>query len=283
MSKEPSIQHAAAVGVDLGASLTKLAIRDEHGDQELRLLPAGSGEELLQLLADLDPERIGLTGAGATGLAQSLGGEPVAVNEFAAWGRGATLLLRAQGLDTREPFLLVSMGTGTSAMQCDGMTVNRVGGTALGGGTVLGLGSLLIGESEFERLAELAAKGDRRNVDLLVGDIYRPGEIALIGDATAASFGKRQTREERPSDEDLAHAIMGLVAENVALLCVALAAAQQTKRVVYGGSPLRGNDPLRDILIGTTKVFGREGIRLDNGEFAGALGALALIRVGQEA
>lgn len=269
-----------SVGIDLGASLTKLAIRQEDGQRELRMFPSEDEAELLRGLGELKPERVGLTGAGAARLAQRLGGEPVAVNEFAAWGRGARQLLRRQDQLSDDAFLLVSVGTGTSAMLCGGGAVNRLGGTALGGGTVLGLGALLVGERNFASLTELARRGDRRKVDLLVGDIYRPGEIPLISDATAAAFGKRSTREETPAREDLAHAIMGLVGENVALLCAALAAGAQLKRIVYGGTTLRANEPLRAILLGTTAAFGREPIHLEDGEFAGALGALALVRDG---
>jgi type II pantothenate kinase len=69
---------------------------------------------------------------------------------------------------------------------------------------------------------------------------------------------------------------MGLVGENVALICAGLAAAHGVRRVVYGGSTLRGNKPLRDVLALITAAFGREPVLLDAGEFAGALGALEL-------
>ncbi len=267
-----------AMGVDLGASLAKLAIRHGPGERELRLLPAEDEGAVLGAVEELAPQRVGLTGAGATGLAGRLPGEPLLVNEFAAWGRGAAVLLDQREGGETEPFLLVSLGTGTSVMLCDGVAVSRIGGTALGGGTVLGLGALLVGEASFERLATLATQGDRRRVDLLVGDIYEPGQIALIGDATAAAFGKPGIRGEPPAAEDLAQAIMGLVGENVALLCSALASAHQVKRIVFGGSTLRHNGALRAILLGTTAAFGREPVSLDDGEFAGALGALALVR-----
>ena len=232
------------------------------------MLSSGELDRLQELVEGLRPDRVGVTGAGASALSAQLTSRPIAVNEFAAWGRGAGRLLREQGQNPTEPFLLVSLGTGTSVMLCRGATVSRVGGTALGGGTVLGLGSLLLGEGTFSRIAELAGRGDRRKVDLLVGD------------ATASAFGKRSIRQEAPRAEDLAHAIMGLVGENVALLCTALAAAQQTRRIVFGGTTLRANAPLRDILLATTAAFGREPVHLEQGEFAGALGALALVREG---
>ena len=154
--------------------------------------------------------------------------------------------------------------------------VTRVGGTALGGGAIVGLGSALCRERDFDAIAALAARGDRRRVDLLVSDIYRPGEIALAGDATAANFGKPRVHAGTPAREDLANAIMGLVGENVALICTGLAAAHGVRRIVYGGSTLRGNSALRLVLTLITAAFGREALFLEDGEFAGAIGALEL-------
>jgi type II pantothenate kinase len=185
-------------------------------------------------------------------------------------------LLAAQRPDVNEPYLLVSLGTGTSVLLAQGLSVSRVGGTALGGGTVMGLGGLLLAGAAFADIIALAARGDRRRVDLLVSDIYRPGEIALAGDATAANFGKPRVHAGAPTPEDLANAIMGLVGENVALICTGLAAAHGVRRIVYGGSTLRGNSALRLVLALITAAFGREALFLEDGEFAGAIGALEL-------
>ena len=71
-----------------------------------------------------------------------------------------------------------------------GDEVFRIGGTALGGGTLFGLGAALTGSTSFDQVIELASGGDRRNVDLLVSDIYPSGELPLPGDLNAASFAK---------------------------------------------------------------------------------------------
>ena len=266
---------AFGMGVDVGASLAKLAVRDGAAIRN-ELLPASALDLLAERVASIAPRRLGITGAGASELARRVPGESVRVTEFAAWGAGVRRLLAEQRPDVSEPYLLVSLGTGTSVLLAQGMGVSRVGGTALGGGTLMGLGGLLLGGASFEEIIALAAKGDRRRVDLLVSDIYRPGEIALLGDATAANFGKPRVHAGAPQASDLSHAIMGLVGENVALICTALAAAHGVRRIVYGGSTLRGNPTLLDVLTLITAAFGREPIFLDGGEFAGALGALEL-------
>lgn len=265
-----------AVGIDSGASLTKVAIRS--GNETLhRVLPAGDAGPAEKLVGELAPRRIGITGGGAPELARRLGSDAVRVNEFAAWGAGAAALLGAEGREAPHPFLLVSLGTGTSVMLADRSSVNRVGGTALGGGTVMGLGALLLGRANFDEICALAARGDRRNVDMLVSDIYRPGEIALTGDLTAANFGKPGlSLSTKPKPEDIAAAIMGLVGENVALICAGLAAPHGVHHVVFGGSTLRENPALRGVLHEITRAFGRDPVFLERGEYAGAVGALEL-------
>jgi len=263
------------VGVDAGASLAKLAIL-ESGRLHTELLPADDPGRIQRRLLDLRPRRVGLTGGGAARLERHFPDASVRVDEFEAWGSGAQRLLGNPQAWKKEPYLLVSLGTGTSVMLVEDGVARRIGGTGLGGGTVMGLGTLLLRCDDFGVLTQLAARGDRRQVDLLVSDIYGPGEIPLGGDLTAANFGKPalDPRAGRRRREDLAHAIMGLVGENVALVCAGLAAASPAQRVVFGGSTLRGNPALREVLQQVTALLGRSALFLENGEFAGALGAL---------
>jgi type II pantothenate kinase len=262
--------------VDAGATLIKLAIRGLGGDMELDTLPAAAFDEAARRLSAARPQRVGLTGGGALRIARLLASDTACVNEFEAWREGARQMLEREGLGAAR-FLLVSVGTGTSAMLVDAGAVRRVGGTALGGGTLVGLGAALLGTGEFARIAALAARGDRRRVDLLVSDIYPEGELPLPGRINAASFAKlARDPGRRAQASDLAHALMGLVGENVALICAGLAAAAGVERIVFGGSALRANPALTAILGGACRALGRDPVFLPEGEFAGALGALAL-------
>jgi len=283
----PSSPHSATpsgtggpvrLGVDVGATLAKLAIARGEGRVEYRLAPAHAIERLALEVEGLAPGQIGVTGGGALPLSRSLSLDTAPVGEFEAWGAGSHALLKKAGRATGEPHLLVSLGTGTSAMLVDGQRVTRLGGTALGGGTLLGLGAALTGVADFDRLVALAEGGDRRRVDLLVSDIYRAGDLPLPGGLTAASFGKLAdpARRDPPAARDLAHAIIGLVGENVGLICCALAVAAGVERIVFGGTTLRGNPTLVEILRGLCAGMGREAIFLRDGEFAGALGALEI-------
>jgi type II pantothenate kinase len=266
------------LGIDVGATLAKLAIAQGEGRAQTRLVPAHAIERLALEVEGLRPVRVGLTGGGAPSLARSLSLDTTAVGEFEAWGAGSHALLTEEGRATGERHLLVSLGTGTSVMLVDGKQVTRMGGTPLGGGTVLGLGAVLTGVTDFEGLLALAAQGDRRRVDLLVADIYRDGNLPLPGEITASSFAKLAgaARHEPADPRDLAHAVLGLVGENVGLVCGALALVANVERVVFGGSTLRTNPTLVEILRRVCTAFGRKAIFLRSGEFAGALGALEL-------
>ena len=268
----------ATLGADVGATLTKLATRGDDGALQFRLVPSHAIEQVAREVESFRAERLGLTGGGAPDLASILGLDTAVVGEFDAWRRGAEALLRRQDQVAEGPYLLVSLGTGTSALLVHGEQVSRAGGTALGGGTILGLGAALTGRAGFDELIDLATRGDRRKVDLLVSDIYRAGDSPLPGDLNASSFAKlaRCPDAERPKPCDLAHALMGLVGENVGLICNGLAAAARVVRIVFGGTTLRNNPLLMGILAGLGAAQGHEVVFLRDGEYTGALGALEL-------
>jgi type II pantothenate kinase len=274
--RHPQRSPPAAAGADVGATLVKLALRDARGVTATLALPAEAIDEVAERIREVAPGRVGLTGGGAPRLAERVAQPTITVGEFEAWAAGARALLE-EDLPPAERFLLVSMGTGTSIMLVEPEGVSRVGGTALGGGTVVGLGAAMLGERDFEAIAALARDGDRRRVDLLVSDIYPDGDSPLPGDVNAASFGKLARPGAPPVDRrDLAHAIMALVGENVGLLCSGLASRHGVAHIVFGGSTLRGNARLAEIVGGLCRVLGHQPLFPSEGQYAGALGALAL-------
>ena len=186
---------AGTAGIDVGATLCKLALRRDGW--ETATCPSSDLDAARAVVERWRPARVVATGGGADALGDTVAGVAVAhVSEFEAWARGAPLLAREEGLDLPARYLLVSLGTGTSVLSLDDGRVGRVGGTALGGGTVMGLGRLLLGVESFAELAALAQRGDRRTVDLLVGDVYRGDGAPLLRDLTAASFAKLEQNTE---------------------------------------------------------------------------------------
>lgn len=257
------------VGIDAGATLCKLALSSERLQTEL--FPSTELEAVRARIERWGPEYIVATGGGARKLGGEIAGVQVQwVPEVDAWARGAPLLARREGVELPERYLLVSLGTGTSVVEVRGDDAVRVGGTALGGGTLLGLGQLLLGIGSFREVTELAARGNRQQVDLLVGDIYPDGGAPLAPEVTAANFGKLASTRR----EDLAQALMGLVGENIGLICGGLAQTHGLDTVVYGGSPLTDNPLLQQTLSLVTRAFGGTVHLPASAAFCGAVGAV---------
>ncbi|CAF3994663.1 unnamed protein product [Rotaria magnacalcarata] len=75
--------------------------------------------------------------------------------------------------DTKQPFLLVNIGSGISILHVDSnRNYRRITGTSIGGGTFLGLCCLLTGCSSYDEAIKLATEGDSTKIDKLVRDIY---------------------------------------------------------------------------------------------------------------
>eukprot|EP00055_Hartaetosiga_balthica_P005032 m.14108 g.14108 ORF g.14108 m.14108 type:complete len:808 (+) comp4255_c0_seq1:75-2498(+) len=92
------------------------------------------------------------------------------------------------------PYLLVNIGSGVSIIKVNSNTsYERVDGSAVGGGTFLGLASLLTHVKRFGDILSMADEGACGNVDMLVKDIYgesTPPSLGLNPDITASCFGK---------------------------------------------------------------------------------------------
>ncbi len=267
-------------GVDIGATLAKTVVVPTGAGLEsfeTFVCPSSDLPALAAFLASRPPLRLAATGAGAQRLASLVRATEsvVLADQFEAWGEGERILLHKADFTPTTPHYLVSLGTGTSILRIgqEGH-VSRAGGTGLGGGTLRGFGQLLLGQADHEALTSLAFQGDRRRVDLLVRDLYPSGEIGLQGDLTASNLGRIASRDAR----DVANAITGLVGENVGLLAAALSKQEAVPfplDIVYAGSTLRQNVALRDVLAFATSVGGARARFLPNGEFVGAVGALA--------
>ena len=69
--------------------------------------------------------------------------------------------------------ILVSIGSGVSIIKVSAFdSYERVAGTMIGGGTLIGLSNLLTGVRDFDKIIEMASRGDHTKVDMMVRDIY---------------------------------------------------------------------------------------------------------------
>lgn len=189
------------------------------------------------------------------------------------------------------PFLLVNMGSGVSVLRVDWnqsqVCFERVGGTACGGATFLGLSKLLTSARTFEEALDLARRGNREAVDKTVADIYGQSgskDLGLPGNLTAASFGKLggsmfADKDEYPSEEDVASSLLTLVTQAATVLAKAyatqLGVADGMKRVFFAGGFPTGNPQAREAIADSLRNLGGQAHFLAHSDFLGAIGSLS--------
>jgi type II pantothenate kinase len=177
-----------------------------------------------------------------------------------------------ESIPLNEKFLLVNIGTGTSWFGIDGDHYERVLGSGIGGGTFMGLGKIFAELTDFSKLVELSSKGERDKVDLLVKDIYFPEEPPIPGELTASNFAKSGIEESSPADRMAA--VTNMISETITLLTVQASSLQNIKKVVFIGSTLSGNKPLRNSIDYYIRMSGLNPVFLPDGEYSGAIGAM---------
>lgn len=235
------------IGIDVGGSTTKIVgFKDVDGKREIFAPQFISANDPLtstygafgkftdeNRIAISDIDRVFMTGVGSSYIKRNLYGiDCIRVPEFTCIGRGGLYL---SGLDDA---LIVSMGTGTAivhASKCDGM--KYLGGTGVGGGTLVGLSKLMCGAESIEHIVEIASTGNLANVDLRIKDMTAKDALGgLPGDMTAANFGNVSEIAEKG---DVALGILNMVYEAVAMVSVFAARQAGVKDIVLTGNLTR--------------------------------------------
>ena len=179
-----------------------------------------------------DVARLAVTGGRSRTLPEAWSGVPlVKVAEPEAIGRGGLALA---GL---RRALVISCGTGTAMVMADRDlgTYRHVSGTAVGGGTLVGLGHALLGERDAQALADLAADGDASGVDTTLGEVLGGGVGDLPPEATAVNLGRLVDLAGPPARADLAAGLVAMVAQVIALLAINAARAHDLADVIATG------------------------------------------------
>ncbi|MDF2040046.1 type II pantothenate kinase [Cytobacillus oceanisediminis] len=261
----------AKIGIDAGGSLLKMAF-EEHGQIHYKSYSIDELYSSMNWLKMTAPDApIALTGGKAEYLQKEFFQNARIIPEFESSSIGASYLMKQDGI-SYENFLLINIGTGTSICLKKEGDISRLSGSGVGGGTLMGLGRLLTGEKDFSKLVSLAGSGKAEHADLMVKDIYSPFDSPLDGSLTASNFGK--IKDDQVSKEDKAASLTNMVAETIVLLSTQAAVQHQIDDIIYIGSTLRHNAPLKHLLEKYTAMLGKKPTFIQNGASCGALGAL---------
>lgn len=234
------------IGIDVGGSTTKIVGFKKDGERREIIAPQfiSANDPLTATygafgkftdenrIAIADIERVYMTGVGSSYIKRNLYGiDCIRVPEFTCIGRGGLYL---SGLSDA---LVVSMGTGTALVHASGSEMNYLGGTGVGGGTLVGLSKLMCGAESIEHITELAEGGDLANVDLRIKDMTAKDALGgLPGDMTAANFGNVSEIADKC---DVALGILNMVYETVAMVSVFAARQARASDVVLTGNLTR--------------------------------------------
>jgi len=208
---------AIVIGIDIGGSTTKIVGIQGNDPVTPMLVKAADPIASLfgafgkfvdhNLLELSDISRIMITGVGASFIDRPIYGLPTGkVEEFLSNGYGGLYL---SGL---ERAVICSMGTGTALVSAAGDEIEHMGGTGIGGGTILGLATRMLNVRDTEVVSQLAEGGNLSNVDLMVGDITQDLLPGLPPHTTASNFGRIK---EMATPSDIAAGILNLVFQSI--------------------------------------------------------------------
>ena len=225
----------------------------------------------------VDPDaalRIAVTGGRHKLLPASLGSSTViAVPEVTAIGRGGQALGLHEADDPSTPILVVSAGSGTAVVSARGSAYAHITGTGVGGGTMLGLGRLLLGTTDVAVIDAMAMRGDPNGVDLALRDVVSGPIGALPPDATAVNFGRIAQQEGAAHPDDLAAALLTLIGQVIAITAINAARAERMDRVVLIGH-MADMPSFRRVIAQVGAYYGMQVAVPEHAGFGTALGAL---------
>ena len=272
------------IGIDVGGTTTKIVgfRNNERGERELiepqfvratdpvtSIYGAFGKFTAENGLGLSDIERIMMTGAGSSNVRNGIYNLPChAVPEFSSSGIGGLYL---SGLTEA---IVVSMGTGTALIHAtredDKYNIEYLGGTGVGGGTLVGLSRRMLGVESIEHIEQLCADGNLDNIDLRIKDISQNHTYHGINEnLTAANFGKVS---DIATPSDLALGIANMVAETVAMMAIFAARSFRLKDIVLIGQ-LTKIDPIRNAFQGLSDSFGVRFIIPELAQFGTVIGA----------
>jgi type II pantothenate kinase len=231
------------VGIDIGSTTTKIVVIKENSiiaKTKTKALDAitsatgAFGKILMENNLDIhDIRKIIITGVGASNIKDDIFGIPTErIDEITAIGVGGKYLSK------RDNILITNIGTGTAIIETKNGKISHLGGTGVGGGTIIGLSKLLLDTTNFDHILNLADYGNIEQVDLLVKDIINSNIGFLNKEITASNFGKIQ---DTTTKEDLSFGIINMVFQVIGMISVFAAKSINCDTIIVTGNGSKNN------------------------------------------
>jgi type II pantothenate kinase len=263
------------LGIDIGGSTTKIVGYRQNrefvsavqvrAEDAMTSAYGAFGKFLKQNQLNItDIERIYLTGVGASQIGDDIFQiETRRVDEFRAIGVGGLALSR------KDEALVISMGTGTAFVRASKDGIQHIGGSGVGGGTIVGLCGKFVNASSFETITELASMGDLSNVDLMIKDIMSVDMGTLPPHLTASNFGKLR---DTASNADITLGIINMTLQTIGMLAVFATRNDTIRDIVLTGT-LTTLPQMRGIYPALEELYNLRFIVPEYSIYATAIGA----------
>ena len=268
------------VGFDFGISNTDIAIFQD-GKTSFHSTPSEHkkiSNELIKEILDIhsvslsEISLIGVTGGKSSDLPEKIDLIPIVkINEVDAIGLGAKILYDI----TEEPTLVISAGTGTACVMVQGDNFNHLGGIAVGGGMLEGLGYLLFKNARGLEINEFATQGSRDKLDLLIGDVVNKIG-ALSPEITAVNFGKAKIASS-DSMENTSAALCNMVGEMIGTIAYLNALLIGSSRACFLGRASYLSEVIKGI-DERLELAGISGQYNDHREYGNVIGVIEQLK-----
>lgn len=211
-----------------------------------------------------DIEKVMITGVGSSFISKPIYNlDCEATPEFRGIGLGGLYL---SGF---EDAIIVSMGTGTALVHAvKGNAPIYLGGTGVGGGTLMGLSKKMLGLDTIAHIDDIASRGNLDNVDLKVGDLSKKS-AGLSGELTASNFGRVS---DIASKGDIALGLINMVFETVGMMAVFAARQHGIRDIVLTGN-LTQMSQSKNVIDMFNKHFDVNMVIPENAQFSTVIGA----------
>ena len=185
--------------------------------------------------------------------------------------------------DLIYPHISVNIGSGTSILKVSGFDdIQRISGTILGGGTLIGLCKLIINENSYDKILYLCKQDDYRNIDLFIGnEINKDEDNNNLDENNIMALSLSKIEELKSSgkivsNKDIAMSILIMICSSISQVASLLAEEHNIKQVYYIGNFTRRESPAIILLNRCMKYWNKE-INTRFNYYEGYLGAMGTL------
>ena len=183
--------------------------------------------------------------------------------------------------DFKFPHITANVGSGVSILKVSSLEkYERVGGTLMGGGTLVGLSKLMIGIDDYDKILELASKGNCENVDLTKKDLLKENE-ELKENSIISSLGKvhqyvLEGKKDQIKKEDIALSLLNMICYHIAQYTVIYAEQNKIDTIYFFGTFTKKNSIAVKLLSKASKHWNKD-IKVRFNSNCGYLGTIGTL------